>query len=257
MFATQASTGAARLFSLPRVGHGYGVPAHWQKEFLAAYHAVADAPSPHDVPRVSTPGVSDLSLIEVAATGTRTGDTMAIILTGDGGWADLDKGLAEGLSAAGIPVVGWSSLDYYWSPRTPEQASADLARIVSHYSAAWKRQRVIVVGYSFGADVAPFLVNRLSNPVKAQITRVALLGPSEDAAFEFHLASWVGGGGNRRYPTRPEIDRLSVPTVCISAIDETESVCRTTANRLVRAEAVGSGHHFSSEYGRLVELIVR
>ena len=30
---------------------------------------------------------------------------MAIILTGDGGWADLDKGLAEGLSVAGIPVV--------------------------------------------------------------------------------------------------------------------------------------------------------
>ena len=36
---------------------------------VTIYPAVADTPSPHAVPRVSTPGLSDLSLIEVVAAG--------------------------------------------------------------------------------------------------------------------------------------------------------------------------------------------
>jgi type IV secretory pathway VirJ component len=210
-----AATGAARLFSLPNVGHGFGVASRWQPPLLEAYHAIADHPSTHDVPRASTPEIADLSLIEAPAKGAPVGDTMAVLLSGDGGWADIDKALADGLSAAGIPVVGWSSLDYYWSPRSPAAAAADLARIVMHYSAAWKRPRVIVVGYSFGADVASFLVNRLPSAAKAHVSRVALLGPSEHAAFEFHVASWLGGGSDLQYPTRPELQRLDVPTLCL------------------------------------------
>ena len=134
---------------------------------------------------------------------------MAVILTGDGGWADIDKSVAAGLAAAGVPVVGWSSLRYYWTPRTPEAAARDLARIVEHYSAAWKKERVLLVGYSFGADVLPFLVNRLPAPALARIGGVSLLGLSDTAAFEFHVSSWLGGGGDARRPTAPEVARLT------------------------------------------------
>jgi type IV secretory pathway VirJ component len=251
------TTGAARLFSLPGVGHGFGVPAKWQREFLQAYHAIADARPPGDVSRASAPVVADLSLVEVPATGEGHQETIAVILTGDGGWAEIDKSLAAGLAAAGIPAVGWSSLDYYWSPRTPEQASADLARIIEHYTATWKRSRVIVIGYSFGADVAPFLVNRLPISPKARVASVALLGPSNTAAFEFHLASWLGGGGGRQFQTRPEIERLDVPVTCVSGADEADSVCRTARNPRIRAETVGTGHHFGGNYERIVEFLVR
>src|SRR4051794_1319157 len=33
-------------------------------------------------------------------------DEMAVLLTGDGGWAQTDKGLSEALAEGGIPVVG-------------------------------------------------------------------------------------------------------------------------------------------------------
>jgi type IV secretory pathway VirJ component len=38
-------------------------------------------------------------------------DDFAIVMTGDGGWASLDKAIAASLAEAGVPVVGWSSLD--------------------------------------------------------------------------------------------------------------------------------------------------
>ena len=153
--------------------------------------------------------------MEVLASGGKDPGAMAVILTGDGGWADIDKSVAAGLAAAGVPVVGWSSLRYYWTPRTPEAAARDLARIVEHYSAAWKKQRVLLVGYSFGADVLPFLVNRLPAPALARISSVSLLGLSDTAAFEFHLSSWLGGGGDARRLTAPEVARLTLPVTCV------------------------------------------
>jgi type IV secretory pathway VirJ component len=178
-------------------------------------------------------------------------------MTGDGGWADMDKSVAAGLAAAGVPVVGWSSLDYYWQARTPEGAAADLARIVSHYMTAWQKDLVLIVGYSFGADVAPFLVNRLPNVLKSRVEAVVLLAPSDTAAFEFHLADWLGGGADARHPTVPEIERLLPPVTCVFPTDEPDSVCRKAKAPNLLAVPLGQGHHFGGEYGRLVELILR
>jgi type IV secretory pathway VirJ component len=252
-----AETGASRVFALPLVGHGFGVPARWMAQYLEAYRTIANSSPAKPSPRAAASAVADLSLVEVLPQNPSDGNAMAVVLSGDGGWAEIDKNIAAGLSAAGVPVVGWSSLDYYWHPRTPERAAADLARILEHYTTAWRKGRVLLVGYSFGADVAPFLVNRLQESERNRIAHVVLLSPSATAAFEFHLASWLGGGADPRYPTAAEIARLPAPVTCVSASDESDSVCRTVKAERLRAITIGRGHHFSGEYGRIVEAILR
>ncbi len=252
-----AGTGAARLFSLPRVGHGFGVTPNWDAQFVEAYRAIATARRPEESKRVTTPQLADLSLVEIPATHGGDGDSLAILLTGDGGWADIDKRLAAGLSAHGVPVVAWSSLDYYWTPRSPAGAAADLRRIIEHYTTAWRRSRVLIVGYSFGADVAPFLFNRLPESVKARVTGLTLLGPSATASFEFHVTDWLVGDEDARYPVPQEIERSSVPVTCVSATDEDDSVCRDIRGPHVQLASVGRGHHFSGEYGQLLDLILQ
>ncbi len=61
---------------------------------------------------------------------------MVVFMSGDGGWAALDKGLGAELQRHGMPVVGWSSLSYYWKKKTPDQATADLVRILTSTSPA-------------------------------------------------------------------------------------------------------------------------
>lgn len=68
-------------------------------------------PVPAAKPRTGS-GVDDLPLVNVAA--RQPGNTLAILLTGDGGWADLDRTLSSALAAHGITVIGWDSLRYYW-----------------------------------------------------------------------------------------------------------------------------------------------
>jgi type IV secretory pathway VirJ component len=255
-FTKGGTTGSARLVSLPKVGHGVSVARNWEPQLVEAYRAIASSHVPEEARRSSMTGVEDLGLVEVPASGGADRGVMAVILTGDGGWADIDKSVAAGLAAAGVPVVGWSSLRYYWTPRTPEAAATDLAQIVERYSAAWRKERVLLVGYSFGADVLPFLVNRLPTPTRARIRSVSLLGLSDRADFEFHVSNWLGGGADMRHLTAPEVARMTVPATCVHAIDERDSGCLGLKGTRVRLVAVGSGHHFGGDYRRLVELIL-
>lgn len=254
--AFTSATGHTELVSLPSVGHGFGVPRNWDAAFVRAYRTIADTRTAAEPPSAATP-VADLSPVEVpAAPGTKPSDTLAIVLTGDGGWADIDKSLAAGFAARGIPAVGWSSLRYYWTPRTPDAAAADLERLLRYYLTAWRKDKAIIVGYSFGADTAPFLAARLPADLSGRIRAIGLLGLSESATFEFHVTSWLGVANSDHYPTAPEVRRLSAPVICVRGEDETESGCARLSGSHVSVEAVGRGHHFSGEYGRIVDLIL-
>jgi type IV secretory pathway VirJ component len=249
-----AAVPGGRLFSLPKVGHGFAVTRNWEADYVEAYDAIAAHHAKS--PEVSTATeVRDLALVEVPVSPARTG-TMAIILTGDGGWADLDKQIAAGLAARGIPSVGWSSLRYYWTPRTPDGAAADLARTIRHYMSQWGARRVILVGYSFGADVLPFLVNRLPGALLQHVQSVALLGLSDTADFEFHISDWIRRSGSSPYQTVPEVRRLTVPVVCVRGGDEDDSACRILKGTHITSFAVGRGHHFSGDSAQLVDAIL-
>lgn len=251
-----SATGSSRLFSLPKVGHGFGVPANWEPQFIEAYRALISATARTEAPHVSVPEAGDLPLVEVPANAASTRNDMAVIVSGDGGWAELDKSLAAGLAAEGVPTVGLNSLRYFWTPRTPDAAASDLARVITHYSAAWHRDRVILIGYSFGADALPFLINKLEPSVRARVANVVLLGLGTTAEFEFHLADWLGKSGGPEYSTVPEVDRLAVPVTCVRGADEEDSACGLIKNPRAHVVTVGEGHHFGGEYERLVNVIL-
>src|SRR5438093_13720573 len=101
-----------------------------------------------------------LPLVEVLST-RGSSDTFVVFVSGDGGWAAIDKSISKVLADSGMPVVGLNALQYFWTKRTPDSASRDLQWIVENYLAAWKKGRVMLVGYSRGADVLPAMISRL------------------------------------------------------------------------------------------------
>ncbi len=249
---------SARLVSLPKVGHGFSVTARWEPQYLEAYRQLAkEAPAPAPPPSASaTPDdLARLGLVEVPATGPER-DLMAVFATGDGGWAEIDKRVSARLAASGVPVVGWSSLKYYWSPRTPDAAASDLARILEHYGTLWKKRRFLLVGYSFGADVLPFLATRLPAELRARVALVGLLGLSENASFEFHVTGWLGVDTGH-HPTAPEVARLgTTPVLCLRGDDEDDSACRLLHGPAVRTLTLPGGHHFGGNYEKIADEIL-
>jgi type IV secretory pathway VirJ component len=252
-----AATGAAELVWLPKVGHGFSVEKNWLPQFRAAYDRLTAHAAP---PKVMLPEVADLPLVEVPAAASPAAGTeqlFAVLLTGDGGWAGIDQDVAAALAARGVPVVGLNTLKYFWQGRTPEQAARDLERIVRRYGAAWQRPKVLLIGYSFGADVLPFLYTRLPAQLRATVRTVSLLGLSDSASFEFHVADWIPGAEGDGRPTLPEIGRMgAAPLLCLYGADETDSPCRKLAGPARQAVALAGGHHFNGDYAALAQRIV-
>jgi len=222
-------------------------------EGAAFEHAFAQLSVPQTELAAPPAQLDGLPIIEVPA--TQAGKRFAVLLSGDGGWAGIDKSLGTALAAQGVPVAGFDSLRYFWGPRTPEELAADLDRIIRYYAAHWSRSEVLLVGYSQGADVLPFALNRLPAATRAKVRLTALLGPGQKASFEFHLTNWIGPSGDR--PIAPEALKLSAAsTLCIYGVAEKDSLCPELAPEHARALPLTGGHHFGGDYAALAALIV-
>ncbi len=176
--------------------------------------------------------VADLPILELPVPGT-TGDTLAVVVSGDGGWTGLDRDVASELATQGFPVVGINSLQYFWTPRTPESAAADLARILRAYMPAWNRKDFMLVGYSLGAEVLPFMAARLPADLQSKLKLVAMIGPTRTTSFKFELSEWLGHGGGENRPVLPEVIKLKgkAAVACIfGASEKATSLCPILGN---------------------------
>jgi type IV secretory pathway VirJ component len=213
----------------------------------------AQAAPPHDLP-----GIEGLPLVEVPATGP-SGSLLAVILSGDGGWAAGDKQMAAALAEKGIPVVGLDSPSYLAVQRTPDGAANDLDRLLQHYLSVWHKQRVLLIGYSHGADMAPFMVSRLSPALRNRISLLALLGLEEHASFQFHLADIVTTFHHQGdLPVLPEMEKLrGMAILCLRGSDESKSLCSQLDPALARVETHAGGHRIVRKEGDdVVDLIL-
>jgi type IV secretory pathway VirJ component len=196
-----------------------------------------------------------LPLIEVPATKT-TSDTMVVFVSGDGGWAKIDKSISRILADNGMPVVGLNALQYFWTKRTPDSAARDLQSIVDSYLAKWKKERVLYVGYSRGADVLPAMINRLPPALRSRTRLVAMLGPSTKVEFEFHLSDWMHSS-SAGYAVKPEVEKLQGQRIlCLSGEDDKDSLCRELSETHIDIVTLRGAHHFDGGYDKLARIIL-
>jgi type IV secretory pathway VirJ component len=201
-------------------------------------------------------GVADLPLSEFPVESGRP--YLAVFLTGDGGWADLDRQVSARLVAGGIPVVGWNSLKYYWIQRSPEEASRDLERILGYYLAKWKKTDVVLVGYSRGADVLPFLASRLPSASLKRVRLLALLGPATSNRFEPLTTEYTHLGAQApALPLAPEVEKLrGLRILGFYGAEETDSLCKGAASGLLECIELSGGHHFGGSFAQIAERIL-
>jgi type IV secretory pathway VirJ component len=231
---------------------------------LAAQPSGRQLPTP--VPSLVHYDVRDLPLVELApATGvararTAAESTLVVLLTGDGDWADLDKGIAESLQGAGAAVVGLKSRSYLQAkPRTPDVLSRDVERILRHYLPLWGRDRVVLLGYSRGADFVPFVANRLPADLRSRVALLGMFGMETSANFEFHWTDIVRDTKRPSdLPVAPELARLrGTPMLCVYGSDEKDSACRPADPSLIERVERGGAHHFDKDYAGLGALVLR
>ncbi len=232
----------ARLTPLPEVGHGFTKPARWVPQYLLAFDRLKGVARAESLPL--PPGALDgLPTQEFTLAGAGGSKTFAVLMSGDGGWGGLEQGLTTALRAHGIPVIGMDTLRYFWTPRTPDGTAADTDRIIRYYLRRWNKQSVLLLGYSQGADVLPFIVNRLPSATRQHVLLGGLMGLGQRAAFEFRLRPPADKNELVGLPILPELQRLqNLPVLCIYGNGESDSLCPRLDPQRVRLAHFKGGH---------------
>lgn len=207
----------------------------------------------------SIPALPKGTLVEYQTPNTAERD-MAVILSGDGGWADLDKQLGTLLAGRGISVLGFDCMKYFWDTRSPEETARDLNAVLSAYMKAWGKDRVILIGFSFGAAVLPFILSRMPETLKARVALATLLGSNSYANWEIHWGDWLHDQPHKSaLPVPPELSKLSgVKLLCVYGSEEAKtSVCPGLGSPGIEVLELPGGHHFDGNYNNLADQILR
>lgn len=202
--------------------------------------------------------LSRLPLTEMRAAADTSG-ILAIFLTGDGGWASIDKKVTAELQSHGIDVVGLNTRPYLGRKKEPAEIAFDLTRIARHYMTAWNRPRLAIVGYSRGADLMPFGVAGMPADLREKTVLLAFLGLATRAGFEFHFADIM-------FAVKRSSDKLTLPVLallkgmkmlCIYGSDEEHSGCREAPPGLItKTVQLPGGHHYDSDYKHVGDLVL-
>lgn len=246
----------SELILLPGSGHGSPIEKQWMPQFKQAFSHIV-AKKENDLTPLSD-DLNDLPLVEVPSKQSST-NCMAVIVTGDGGWRATDRGIANDLAKHGVPAVGLNSLRYFWNRRTPEGSSIDLERILRHFLALWQKEKVILIGYSRGADMLPFMINRLPEKSFIKIQSVILLGPDEWANFKFHIIDWfVNPVYKTSLPVIPEIQKLrEMKLFCFFGKEDQDAICERLDSSYVNIIPLKGGHKIGNNYDPIVAAILK
>lgn len=187
-----------------------------------------------------------------------SGDTLAVFYSGDGGWGPLDRDVAKILARDGVPVLGVDALSYFLTPHSPQAAADDLAGWLRRYERTWGRRKVVLIGYSFGADALPAIVPRLPTDLRGQIKDMVLIGTGPDGDLAFHFRSWLNRPSADSYPVAPAIAALKgLPMTCIYGDKERRDVCASLPAAVIRRVKLAGDHHFDADYQGLGQAVLR
>lgn len=236
----------------PPANFGRAVPAPADGAALAAaLDALVRKPAPSLGALADK--LDDLPITEIRPQGTPDG-RIVLMISGDGGWAGLDKGVAKVLADHGVRVVGLSSLEYFWHKKTPQQAAQAVGRILAAYGARYPDARFSLMGYSFGAGVVPVVYNLLPPALQQRVNAEVLISPDPEGWFDIHIGDWFTTTKHEyNVPLDPQIARTRIPVICVSGHQEGQKTyCDSLAERhMARLLTLPGGHHYEGDYTRL------
>jgi hypothetical protein len=201
------------------------------------------------------PRLEGLPLVEVVA-GPPSGDALMVYYTGDNGWQDGDQAFTAAAARSGLPVVAIDSLHYFIRARSPQGAAADLAAIIDRYSAQWRARRIVLVGYSFGADALPLIARRLPPRLRARVSLIALIGPGGRGELTLRPHSLLSLTGPGAQDVLPALRALGgTPAICVYAAADGSAACPDFPDAVIHAVRTPGGHRLMGNYQAVADIV--
>lgn len=193
----------------------------------------------------------DLPVVELKA----TDESLPLILyvSGDGGYNAFSQGLLAKISSKGYGILALDARSYFWKAKTPQQLASDMASLLSNHLLNRHSQQIIVMGYSFGASVIPFMLNRFPGDLLDRVKMGVCISPGRFADFEVTLSTLLNNTkGNKNYPVVDESRKLTpLPIYFLFGQEENAETTRFFADAGVAVAVLPGNHDYGNDIGAL------
>jgi type IV secretory pathway VirJ component len=192
----------------------------------------------------------------VYASKNQTSKAIIVILSGDGGWLEFTDELAQKFSNAGYNTLGVNSRNYFWEKRTPDETTDFLFGIIKKYQSLWKERRIVLIGYSFGADIVPFVYNRLPKRTQRQIKVIQLLSPFKTTDFKVSLGDLINiNSDDKTYNVEDELNKIEIPVVCYYGEQEIPKPMQILKKENISFINLKGGHRYINACDTIVSCV--
>lgn len=252
-----SKTKDAELVSLPNVGHGFTKWSDFMPQWRDAYTRLIDNYNKSLQPATSDNQINELPLSITDARFQNNEASIALFISGDGGWYWFEQSMADSLSKLGVPTIGLDSKKYFWNKRDPDQTAGDIAKVLEYYAKKWDRDRFIILGYSFGAEIVPFLVTRLPVQIISNIEASVLLSPNATTDFEIHILDMLGLGSRQNdYNVIEEIKKVKTGNIlAIFGEAEDSQVSKQLTGTDVKIKYIPGDHHYNYDIPLIIKTL--
>ena len=187
---------------------------------------------------------------------SETANTYIFYICGDGGLNNFSIELCNNLNKAGYDITALNAKSYFWEKKTPEESANNIGAYLERLLHSRSNYKIVMVGYSFGADVMPFIINKLPGIIKNKMAGVLLISPSAFTDFEIHWLDILGANKKRSMDVVDGINRMRVSrTVLFFGEDESGF----PLNKVVKVDTlikIPGGHHFDHDPRRLADILI-
>jgi len=174
-------------------------------------------------------------------------------LTGDGGYTRTTKTLCTQIQAHNYNVISMDTR-YFWGGKTLIQAVNSFENVVKQIDKEKKIERITVIGYSFGADITPFIINNMSDNLRNRITDVVLLSPSKRTDLKISWLTLLFPKLVGKLNVVSEINKIELPVKVI--LNDLDSLTDLKFNEDITVKRLPGNHHFDYKYDLLVKTIL-
>lgn len=255
-----------QLIILPNVGHGFSVTKNWLPQFITAFAKVQNTPTylqnraaVNKMKQIQNAKAYSTDLpLTIIPSKINEDEPLAFMISGDGGWTSFDQELGEQFTKEGIPVIGLDAQSYFWNAITPQKSALEISNVIAYYLKQWNKKSFIIVGYSFGASVAPIIANHFSADLKEKIKGVYSLSPDETADFEIHLLDMLQVKSTEKYNVLNEVTKIKqLNPVCFFGNQESDTVRKKFETAGAKVITLVGDHHFNNNFSAIVNGVLK
>jgi type IV secretory pathway VirJ component len=202
--------------------------------------------------------ISKLPVTVKVPSGVVTERPIVFFITGDGGMKKFSVDIVNILASKGYPVIGLNTLKYFWNKKTPQQAAADVKALLDYYSAQWNNHSFIMIGYSMGADVLPFIYKNLPVNYQTQIQHLVFMSPSTSTDMVVHISDMLGKTSTPgAMSVTGEMNTITgKPLLLVFGQDEKDFDTKALTIKNYHQIVLPGGHHYNEDAQGVVQQIL-